>query len=307
MKTKLYILGAVTLVLALVVGGVSYASAASPTNDSVGFGEGIINGIGQMIHRGGPGRGDVGGQRPEGDSELHPYIEAAIADILGITTDELAESKDAGVRLEDLVEAQGLTMEEFDAAMDAAKADIIAQALTDGAITQEQADWMLANDLGGPAGGPRGGNRGLNGAGEGTLHEYIDAVVADFLGMTPEELAASHEAGVTMQDLLAEKDLTQEDLQAALEAAKEDIVAQALADGAITETQAEQILANEGFGPAFGSKGPGMFGGEFPGDHDLGEGLDGMHAPRGNRGPGGRSFSPRDNQVPPVEAPSNDS
>ena len=99
--------------------------------------------------------------RPEGEHPLRPYVEAAIADILGMSVEEWQAAKQAGTRLPELIEAAGLTPEAFQDALQAATPDIVAQALEDGAITQEQADFILENGLRHPKG--RRGSKGEGG------------------------------------------------------------------------------------------------------------------------------------------------
>ena len=58
-------------------------------------------------------------------------------------------SKDAGTRLSTLMEEQGLTVDEFTAAMEAAYQDAV-QALVPDLLTQDQADLILENSGGSP-------------------------------------------------------------------------------------------------------------------------------------------------------------
>ena len=81
---------------------------------------------------------------------------AIAAEILGVTVEELEEGNK-----QDLIEASGLTREEIAAAMEAAYADAIAQAVEDGIITQEQAALLESDDFG------RKGKRGNRGRGQG--------------------------------------------------------------------------------------------------------------------------------------------
>jgi len=84
--------------------------------------------------------------------------------------------------------------------------------------------------------------------------------VAEFLGMTVEELQAAHEEGKTIEDLLEEKGISQEDFQAAIQAAQIEALNQAVADGKLTQEQADSMLqrmeerAAEGFPPEFGGR-----------------------------------------------------
>ncbi len=84
------------------------------------------------------------------------------AEALGITTDALKAYRDEGKSWEDILSAVGLTEEEYQEALKTAYETVLAKAVSDGAITQEQADLYLANnDKGMPGmGGPGQGRQG---------------------------------------------------------------------------------------------------------------------------------------------------
>jgi len=69
------------------------------------------------------------------------------ADVLGLTPLELFSELHGGETLEEVAEAQGVEMETVQEALSAAREeaqrDAIAQAVEDGTMTQEQADWLL--------------------------------------------------------------------------------------------------------------------------------------------------------------------
>ncbi|WP_051273741.1 DUF2680 domain-containing protein [Desulfotruncus alcoholivorax] len=67
-----------------------------------------------------------------------------IANVLGITVDEL-KTELQNKKMQDIVTAHGLTFEEFQQKMLQIKKDAISQAVTDGKLTQEQADKILQN------------------------------------------------------------------------------------------------------------------------------------------------------------------
>lgn len=217
-----------------------------------------------MFGRGGPGKhgGGSGGFGLHGDGVLQPYLESAVAEILGMTVEELQAAKDEGTRTVELIEAAGLTTDEFQAAMEEALPGLVEQALTDGVITQAQADYLLENGL-----------RGAKGYLRSALQEYIDAATADILGVTVEELQTAREEG-TVADLLDAAGLTREDLQTALEAATPDLIEQALADGLITQAQADYLLENglPFHHPGGGHGGHGPHGGGFGGPGGFGPG-----------------------------------
>jgi len=107
--------------------------------------------------------GHRGADRAEHRSER----QAMKAEVLGLTVEELQDARDAGQRLNEIVEAQGMTMEEFHAEVQAAKIDQINQAIADGEMTQAEADAMIeriengcgrgGSGHGGPERGGRGG------------------------------------------------------------------------------------------------------------------------------------------------------
>ncbi len=90
--------------------------------------------------RGGPCPGH--GHGFLGQAELQ-----AAADALGMTTDELSTELKSGKTLQDLANAAGVDLKVVQDAIKAAHAtemrQQITQAVTDGTMTQEKADWLL--------------------------------------------------------------------------------------------------------------------------------------------------------------------
>ncbi|HSA99466.1 MAG TPA: hypothetical protein VLE49_02365 [Anaerolineales bacterium] len=114
------------------------------------------------------GRGP-GGRGPMGGAGLE-----AAAQALGMTTDELTTALQGGKTLEQIAQEKGVDFAKVQAAMQTARDTEmrarIQQALDDGKITQEHADWLLEGldkgFLNGPGGfgmgfgGPHGPGRG---------------------------------------------------------------------------------------------------------------------------------------------------
>jgi hypothetical protein len=127
MKNRKSILIVGILVALLVVGGVgaTIAYAQSPTNTP--------------LHGGGP---DGGRGRGLGQVELE-----AAAKVLGMTTDELSTALQGGKTLEQLAQDANVDVQAVKDAIQAAHVtemrSRIQQAVTDGKITQENADWLL--------------------------------------------------------------------------------------------------------------------------------------------------------------------
>jgi len=147
MKNKMSVLIAGLLVALIVIGVIGATNAYAQSQPSA------------FLHGGGPG-GGRGGLGLEG-------LQVA-ADALNMTTDELIAALRSGKTLEDLATEAGVDIQKVQDAIQAARTtemrDRIQQALDDGTITQEHADWLLEGldkgFLGGPGGFGFGGGHG---------------------------------------------------------------------------------------------------------------------------------------------------
>jgi hypothetical protein len=127
----------VALLLAGLV-GVSAVFADEPTPEA----EAPFGGRGGGRGMGGFGRGLFGGLHGGGWTTFDTAAEA-----LGLTPEEFFAELHAGKTLEEIAEAQGVEMEAVHDALEAAREEAmresIAQAVEDGRMSQEQADWLL--------------------------------------------------------------------------------------------------------------------------------------------------------------------
>ncbi|MFK7804051.1 MAG: hypothetical protein AB8G95_20620 [Anaerolineae bacterium] len=273
MKAGKYFYMGLGMIIALAIGATAFAftdSTQAAAGDrgvrsqivQDGFGANLDDGFGDVAHPG-PGRGDRDGRRGGRDN-------TALIEELGVTQEEWDAAKEA-VRAsfedseerpdKDAVQALfadelGVTVEELEAAQAAVKEAKLAEALANGDITQEQIDLMEARKA---------------------VAETIDrqAVMADALGVTVEELEAAKEDG-TMRDLVEASGQTREDLKAAAEEAYSAAVAQAVADGIITQEQADMIEEAGFGGKGHGGKGgKGGKGGRGNGNNGTGRGGNG--------------------------------
>ncbi|MFN2171865.1 MAG: hypothetical protein ACK2U0_18750 [Candidatus Promineifilaceae bacterium] len=156
---------------------------------------------------------------------------------------------------EALAAALGITVEELQAARQKVYADRLAQAVEDGYLTKDEANTMLAMQA---------------------LKGYLDRTVlmAQALGISVEEFESAHDDG-TLNDLLG--DMTSDELQEKMQTAVEAAVQQAVTDNAITQEQADLVLAQIQNGLQFrGTMGPESFGG-----HHGGHGGRDFHGFRG--------------------------
>jgi hypothetical protein len=151
MKNKMSVLIAGLLVALVVIGVIGATNAYAQSASSA------------RLHGGGPGGRGLG---LEG-------LQVA-AEALNMTTDELIDALRSGKTLEQIAEEAGVDLQEVQDALQAEREttmrERIQQALDDGTITQEHADWLLEGlekgFLDGPGGFGLGGRhgRGLFGA-----------------------------------------------------------------------------------------------------------------------------------------------
>jgi hypothetical protein len=142
-KKKVLWLGGGVLVALLLAGliGVAVASAQEPTEPTPE--PGALSGRPGGGHEmGGFGGGFFGG----GPGDQWATFDAA-AEALGLTPEELFSELHAGKTLEEIAEAHGVDIQAVRDAMNAVRTEAmkqaIEQAVADGTMTREQADWML--------------------------------------------------------------------------------------------------------------------------------------------------------------------
>lgn len=154
---KLLIAGAVIALLAVAVVGYAFAQSPDPTAPTTPFGGYGRMGGGMMGWR---GQAQTGAYGP-----MHTYMINALAQAFGLTPEELQARHDAGETMWDIAQAQGLSEEQFAEVMLQARTSALQQAVADGVLTQEQADWMLSrmNQMHANGFGP--GTGGCTGAG----------------------------------------------------------------------------------------------------------------------------------------------
>ena len=177
-----------------------------------------------------------------------------------------------------LVDALGITTDELQAAREEAHEAAIAQAVDEGIITQEQADEMARRR---------------------TLREdYLnrEALLAEALDMTVEELETARAEGQTLTDLLEAQGLEAATVRDHLEEAHEAALEQAVADGILTQEEADEMQFGAGRMPGAGMRGRGMQrpgcgrgrggrGGQMPGAPGAGDDTDTGFGPRGGFAP----------------------
>jgi hypothetical protein len=163
---KKFVLGIMVVAVVVVSLGVitvAYAQTVTSHNPNPGTG----NGYGRMGGR--SGQGGMMGSRAQGTQTglLHDEMVAIYAQKLGISADELNQRLTNSETMAQIAIAQGKSLTEFQALMTVVRTLAIDQAIKDGKLTQEQADWMKQWGGGTMAGSGMGG-RGMHGLGQGT-------------------------------------------------------------------------------------------------------------------------------------------
>jgi hypothetical protein len=99
-----------------------------------------------------------------------------------------------------------------------------------------------------------GGRGMMMGQQGGILHEYMQDALAEALGLTRAELDSRVAAGERHFDIAADLGLTPDEFVALMTAARAQAIEAAMADGAITQAQADWMLQRTpGRGPGFGN------------------------------------------------------
>jgi polyhydroxyalkanoate synthesis regulator phasin len=152
--------------------------------------------------------------------------------------------------------------------------DALSGLVSDGSITQEQADEVAStlSDAGiGDRGGPHGGGPDLEAA-------------ATALGMTQEELRTALETeGTTLADVAGQQSVEVDALVDALVAAQQERIAAAVEDGRLTQEEADQRLADL--------------------EERITERVNSAMPERGDHGPGGHRGGPADGEGGPAGGP----
>ena len=147
MKKTLLIVAVLSItVLTFGIFGYAYAQGQTTPSSGYPYGSGMMGdntGYGRYSHGmmsgfGGHGMMDWNGE----GGPMHDAMITALADALGLSIDEIAARHDAGETLWEIAEAEGLSIEEIQELMFSAHNDALDDAVANGWLTQEQAEWM---------------------------------------------------------------------------------------------------------------------------------------------------------------------
>ncbi len=110
------------------------------------------------------GRGGKMGYQGNNEQEgvLHEKMVAAFAEKLGMSASDLEARLDKGETMYQVTESKEFTSEQFTTMMTEVRSQVLDQAVKDGTITQEQADWMKQRGAGMGNGRGRGEDNRMN-------------------------------------------------------------------------------------------------------------------------------------------------
>ena len=137
---------AVVAVLALGVIGLGVAFAQNPTPNSPFTPGGMMGGA--WSQQGGSNWMSAMHNWMTSTGGMHTLVWDALANALGLTTDELYAELNSGKTLAALAEEKGLDRAALVAELESTHQAGLAQAVADGVLTQEQADAMLSHMAG---------------------------------------------------------------------------------------------------------------------------------------------------------------
>ena len=185
---------------------------------------------------------------------------------------------------EAVAEILGISVEVYDAAVEQAQEQVVSEALAEGWLTEEQAEKMQERFAEGPGTpgmgkGMMGPRPGMMGRGEGSLI----GVAAEMLDMSVQDFHAELQDSKTIADVANENGVDPQDILDAYLTELETNLAEAIAEGKITQNQADYMLeqaterAPDQLNGTWEGKFPGGPGGGgrtgrmqgFPGDSDA--------------------------------------
>ncbi len=173
----------------------------------------------------------------------------AVGAVGGMALAQGGSDESSGWNLRDRLHAAiasilGISVEEYEAAIENAEDQVLEEAVADQWLTQEQADRLSERLDAAPKGDRFGwgfpmvrGIRGVHG-------DSLDSIAAEKLGMELSDLMAEFQDGKSIADVAAEKGVNTQEIADAYLAQYEEKLADAVADEDITQKQADLMLEN---------------------------------------------------------------
>ncbi len=176
-----------------------------------------------------------------------------VADLLGMSVEDLTAAMKDGQKLEDIVVEHGKTMADVATVIYDSAVEKLNQAVADGEMTQEQADTIeqrlierrdaCINDGDCRLPPPKRTLRErVNPRGVFNQVMEIGLNIADALNMDPRDMLQAFRDGEKLQDLAARQGVSMDDIAAAITTPMQERLAQSLADGKISQEQFDRAL-----------------------------------------------------------------
>ncbi|MDQ3248263.1 MAG: hypothetical protein M3Q45_03545 [Chloroflexota bacterium] len=248
---------------------------------------------------------DLGAAHRGGRGGWHGATLATLAETLNLSEADLRTALQAGQSVADVAAEQGVELDVVIATIVAEQTTNLAEAVTAGKLTQEEADARIAQlsenlpELLNLKGGQNGLGLGRQGDRGFSKHSVAAlATVAATLDLTAAELLTALQAGQSVADVATAQGVALDGVVAAIVAEQSAWLAQAVTNGRITQAQADERLATlqAALPEQLARKGlPAKMGPGFgPGCH-----KDGLHAPQTPAEPAPES-TPQTNTAPVV-------
>ncbi len=132
---KIFVIGTLAAVVlaAVSLAGFAHAQTPTPPTPQTPYGPGTM-GRGGMMYRNGVGQPGL----------MHDYLEPELAKAMNVSEADLEAAFAQGQTMWQFAQSKGYTLEQFQQFMTTARQNALKQMVTDGVITQAQADWMLS-------------------------------------------------------------------------------------------------------------------------------------------------------------------
>jgi lambda repressor-like predicted transcriptional regulator len=178
----------------------------------------------------------------------------AVADLLGMTPDQILAERQAGKSLAAIAAERGVDQSTLVQTITGAMIPRIQQFVSQ-MITREGFGPREGQNRGPQAGGQRGAD----------LRQRLLQPIADLLNMTPDQIVAERRAGKSLADVAAERGVDQATLLQAVTVTAKARLDEQVAAGNLTQERADALYqriqqAAPGMitnsGPAFGARGP---------------------------------------------------
>ncbi len=143
-----------------------------------------------------------------------------------------------------LADILGISVEEYDAAVEQAQDRVVDEAVDEGWLTEDQAEMLRWRMDQAPGFGMRGMDKGFGGFGHGMFGpgDNLISIAADQLGMSLTDLLTELQDGKSIADVAAEKGVDTGAIVDAYLAKLKDNLDEAVAEGRITQKQADYSL-----------------------------------------------------------------